>query len=138
LTERAFCPLCRHENPLESRFCSSCGAALTAGSELVSRRERSVAAARRAWPARLTPTGRALTVGLAVLVAGVASSLLRRRVGRDDRPLSSAARVTETPTPELLTGESVEEVFVWLRGDLSGSKFRAAGGRYIRHLGVDR
>ena len=112
MTERAFCPLCRHENLPESRFCNSCGAALTAGSELVHRRERSAVAARRAWPAKLTPTRRTLTIGLAVLVAGVGSSLLRRRVGRDDRPLPSAAPVTGTPAPELLIGESVEEVFV--------------------------
>ncbi len=138
MTERAFCPLCRHDNPPENRFCGSCGAALTTGSEPVPRRERSVAAARRAWPARLTPAGRALTVGLAVLVAGFGSSLLRRRVGQDVRPSPSAAHVTETPVAEVLIGESAEEIFVWLQGDLSGAKFRAAGGKYIWRLGVNR
>jgi hypothetical protein len=139
LTERAFCPLCRHENPPENRFCGSCGVALTADSELVPRREGSLDPARRAWPAKLTPAGKALAVSLMVLVAGVGSSLLRQRLGRADQPPSSAARVTEPSTPELLIGESVEEVFVWLQeGDLSGSKLHTASGRYIRRFGVNR
>jgi len=45
MTERAFCPLCRHENPPENRFCGGCGVRLTAASELVPHRERTVAAA---------------------------------------------------------------------------------------------
>jgi hypothetical protein len=139
MTERVSCPQCRHENPPENRFCGGCGVALRAGSELMPRLKRSRIAASRAWPAKLTPAGRTLAIGLVVLVAGVGSSLLRPRARRDDRSPSSAARVTAPSTPEFLIGESVEEVLVWLQGgDLSGSMLRATGGRYIRRLKVDR
>jgi hypothetical protein len=139
LTRRALCPKCRHENPQDNRFCGSCGTSLTADSELVPRREWSVIAGRRAWPAKLTPAGKALAVSLMTLAAAVGSSLLRQRVRRVDRLSSSAARVAVPPTPELLVGESLEEVFVWLQGgDLSGSELRTASRRYIWRLGVNR
>jgi zinc ribbon protein len=139
LTQRAFCPKCRHENPQDNRFCGSCGTSLTTGSGLVPSRERSVIAGRRAWPTKQTPAGKALAVSLMALAAAVGSSLLRQRVGRVGRLRTSAARVAAPPTPELLVGESLEEVFVWLqRGDLSGSELRTAGRRYIRRLGVNR
>ena len=135
MTERASCPLCRHENPPENRFCGGCGVALTAGSELMPRLERSRVAASRAWPAKLTPAGRTLAISLVALVAGVGSSLLRQRARRDDRSPSSTA----SSTPEFLIGESMEEAWVWLQGgDSSGSMLRATGGRYIRRLKVNR
>ena len=122
--EYAPCPHCEYENPLENRFCGRCGASLTAGGQLAPRREDGPAFAPPALPTKLEPVGKVLTLGLATLAAGAGLSWLSYQVGRADRPPLPAARGARPATPEQLTGQSLEEVFVWLQeGDFQGRGF---------------
>ncbi len=123
MDERKPCPLCSHYNPSENRFCGSCGASLTSSGQLVPRREDSPAATARALPAKLGPTGKALAVGLATLAAEAGLLWLHRRAESTNRPSLPTARDTKPATSEHLTGQSLEEVFVWLQEE----NFRGRG-----------
>ena len=132
--EYAPCPHCEYENPLENRFCGRCGASLTSSGQLVPRREDSPAATVRAFPAKLGPSAKALAVGLATLAAEVGLLWLRRRAESTSRPSLPAARDTKPAASEHLSGQSLEEVFVWLQeGDLQGRGFAR---RVVRTFGV--
>jgi hypothetical protein len=110
------CPRCRHDTPLENRFCGRCGASLTSSKQLVSRQEEhSPATMVSALPAKLGPTAKALAVGLATLAAEASLIWLRRRVERADRTLLPAAQDSKSPVPEYLLSQSLEEVYVWLQ-----------------------
>jgi hypothetical protein len=59
------CPRCSQENPPTNLYCGSCGVPLTSGEQLATREEHSPVQAGRAWPAKLSPAGKALAVGVA-------------------------------------------------------------------------
>jgi hypothetical protein len=105
------CPLCRHDNPPENRFCGSCGARLRS-EELVPRHRLSLAG--RALPAKAKSAGKVVAAGAAAVVAKVALSWLRRRLSADDRP-SAASRGQPAPYRRLVV-YSVEEVHFRVEG----------------------
>jgi Double zinc ribbon len=59
MTEHAWCPRCRHENPSENRFCGSCGASLGASSDLVACRVNNPTVMGHALPVKPGPIGKA-------------------------------------------------------------------------------
>ena len=97
----ALCPLCRHQNPAENRFCGSCGVSLSGSRQLVPRpKGSSLVAAGRAVPARLKPVGKALAAGAAALAAEAFLSRLDRRADwRPPRRLRPPPRATNPPCP---------------------------------------
>jgi hypothetical protein len=110
------CPRCRHDNPLENRFCGACGAFLTVGEQLARRPGYSPATTSRALlPADLKPVGRALAVGLATLAAQAGLAWLRRRAEGSSRQSRPAAGRTEPVLSEHPVYQSFEEVQAWLR-----------------------
>ena len=115
MTEPAPCPLCWHTNPPGNRFCGSCGAPLTSGEQLAPRQDHNPVPARRAWPAKLAPAGKALAVGVAVLAAEVGVSWLRRKIGAEDRSSMPAVRSTGSALHGYLLSQSLEEglVQIW-------------------------
>jgi hypothetical protein len=113
MTDQAPCPRCRHANPPRNRFCGSCGAPLTSGDQLATREEHRPVPAARAWPARLSPAGKALAVGVAVLATEAGLSWLRRRIGAEDRSSVPAVRgLGSASRGYLVSQRSLEEVFV--------------------------
>jgi hypothetical protein len=125
MDERTSCPLCRHENLPENRFCGHCGASLTSRGQLTPRPEAKSAAAIRFLPTKIGPAGKALAVGLAVLATEAGLAWLRRRVEYDYRPSPLGTRTPKSAGFEHITGQSVEEVYVWLQeeGKLQGRGF---------------
>jgi uncharacterized OB-fold protein len=115
MDEHTSCPLCRQKNLPENRFCGHCGASLTSRGQLTPRPEVKSAAAIRFLPTKIGPAGKALAVGLAVLATEAGLAWLRRRVEYDDRPSPPATRTAKSAGSEHVTGQSVEEVFVWLQ-----------------------
>ncbi len=116
MTERQIqCPRCRQENPPGNRFCGSCGAPLTSGEQIATRQDHNPVPAGRAWPAKLAPAGKALTVGVAVLAAEVGVSWLRRKIGAEDRSSMPAVRSTGSALHGYLLSQSLEEglVQIW-------------------------
>jgi hypothetical protein len=115
MTEPAPCPLCQHTNPPGNRFCGSCGAPLTSGEQLAVRQDDNPIPARRDWPAKLGPAGKALAVGVAVLAAEVGVSWLRRKIGAGDRSSMAAVRSTGSASHGYLLSQSLEEglVQIW-------------------------
>ena len=115
MTEPAPCPLCRHTNPPGNRFCGSCGAPLSSDEQLAPRQDGNPVPARRAWPAKLGPAGKALAVGAAVLAAEVGVSWLRRKIGAQDRSSMPAVRSAGSALHGYLLGRSLEEglVQIW-------------------------
>src|SRR5919202_6463203 len=81
--EHTPCPLCRHDNPAENRFCGRCGVSLTSGKQLVPRREGALTTASRTLPAKFKPVGKALVVTLTALAAEAGLAWLGRRVERN-------------------------------------------------------
>ena len=112
MTERDLCSLCRHANPPWNRFCGSCGAPLTSGEQLATRQEHRTVPARRAWPAKLGPAGKALVVGVAAVAAEVGVSWLRRKIGAADWSSMSAVRSADSASHGYLLSQSLEEVLV--------------------------
>ncbi len=112
MTEPAPCPLCRHTNPPGNRFCGSCGAPLASGEQLAPRQDHDPVPARRAWPAKLAPAGKALAVGVAVLAAEVGASWLRRKIGAEDRSSMPAVRSTGSNLRGYLLSQGLEEVLI--------------------------
>jgi hypothetical protein len=137
------CPRCRHDNPLENRFCGACGASLTVGEQLARRPEGSpVTPSRALLPAELKPVGRALAVGLATLAAQAGLAWLRRRVEGPGRPSLPAAGGTKPVLPQNPVYQSFEEVHAWLReGEIESRIFAQRAVTYFRstdHTGERR
>ena len=110
------CPLCRHNNPTENRFCGRCGASLMSDKLLVSRRQNALAAANHALPAKLKPVGEALAVILASMAAGAALGWLNRRAERNAFPrLLPSRKADSSAVRGRLVGISLEEAFVQLQ-----------------------
>src|SRR5215211_8444527 len=114
------CPRCRQENPLRNRFCGSCGAALTSGEQLATREEHHPVPAARAWPAKLSPAGKALAVGVAALATEAGLSWLRRKIGADDRSSGPAVRGLGSASRGYLVRQSLEEVLLQMWEDSHG------------------
>jgi hypothetical protein len=129
MTEQSHCPRCRHENPLGNRFCGSCGVQLKSGEQLATRQEHRPVPAGRTWPAKLDLAGKALAVGVAVLVAEVGLSWLQRRIGTEDRSSLPAVRDAGSASRGYLVGQSLEEV---LLGTWEDSRSRIVARREIR------
>jgi hypothetical protein len=134
MDQRHHCPLCLYGNPSENRFCGSCGASLTSSGQLVPHRENSPATTVRALTAKLSPTGKALAVGLATLAAEAGLFWLRRRVERADRAPLPATQDSKSPIPEYLLSQSLEEVSVWLQE--GGSRSHIFARREVRSFGA--
>lgn len=116
MDERTSCPMCRHDNPPENRFCGLCGTALLDSKQLAPRQEEhSPATVVRALPAKLGPTGKALAVGLAALAAEAGLLWLRRRVEHADRTPLPAAQDSRSPVSEYRLSQSLEEFSAWLQ-----------------------
>src|SRR5919112_5148398 len=122
MTERQIpCPRCRQENPPRNRFCGSCGVPLTSGEQLATREEHRPVPAGRAWPAKLSPTGKALAVGVAALATEAGLSWLRRRTGAEDRSSVPAVRGLGSATRGYLVGRRrLEEVLIQTWGSSHG------------------
>jgi hypothetical protein len=63
MDERIPCPLCRHGNPPENRFCGHCGVLMTSRGQLTPRPQANPTVAIRSLPTKLGPVGKALAVG---------------------------------------------------------------------------
>jgi hypothetical protein len=63
MDERIPCPLCRHGNLPENRFCGHCGVLMTSRGQLTPRPEANPTAAIRSLPTNLGPVGKTLAVG---------------------------------------------------------------------------
>ena len=121
MTEREVpCPRCRQENPPTNRFCGSCGAPLTSSEQLARREEYHPVPAARAWPAKLSPAGKALAVGVAALATEAGLSWLRRRIGAEDRSSGPAVRGADSASRGYLVSQSLEEVLVQMWEDPHG------------------
>jgi hypothetical protein len=121
MTEREVpCPRCRQENPPRNRFCGLCGAPLMSGEQLATREEHHPVPAGRAWPAKLSPAGKALAVGVAALATEAGLSWLRRRIGAEDRSSGPAFRGAGSATRGYLVRQSLEEVLLQTREDPHG------------------
>jgi hypothetical protein len=115
MDERIPCPLCRHGNLPENRFCGRCGVLMTTRGQLTPRPETNPTVAIRSLPTKLGPVSKALAVGLAVLATEAGLAWLRRRVNYDDRPSPPATQTARSAGSEHTIGQSLEEVFVWLQ-----------------------
>ena len=120
MTDQAQCPRCRHENPPRNRFCGACGAPLTSGEHLPTREEHHPVPAARAWPAKLSPAGKALAVGVAALATEAGLSWLRRRIGAEDRSSVPAVRGLGSASRGYLVSQSLEEVLLQMWEDSHG------------------
>jgi hypothetical protein len=123
------CPRCRNENPPSNRFCGSCGVQLMSGEQLAARQEHRPVRAARAWPSKLSPAGKALVVGVAVLVAEAGLSWLQRRIGTEDRSSLPAVRDAGSASGGYLISQSLEEVLV---GAWEDSRSRVVARREVR------
>ena len=112
MADQAACPQCRHVNPLENRFCGSCGASLEASSDLVVRRGNNPTVRGHALPVKSGPVGKALVVGLATLAAQAGLSWLRHKIKAEDPPLMLTTREHDTAVSEGLLGQGLEEVLI--------------------------
>jgi hypothetical protein len=130
------CPLCRHHNPSENRFCGRCGASLAASEQLALRQENSPTIVDRSLPARFGPVGKALALGLATLAAEAGLAWLRRRNERFNQPSPLNDRSAELAVPEYFFSQSLEEVFVQLQE--GGSRDRIFARRVVRSSNIAR
>ena len=124
MDERIPCPLCRHGNLPENRFCGNCGVLMTSRGQLTPRPEANPTVANRSLPTKLGPVSKALAVGLAVLATEAGLAWLRRRVDYNDRPSPPATQTSKSAESEHIIGQSFEEVFVWLQEE---GNFQARG-----------
>jgi hypothetical protein len=130
MTERQVpCPRCRHENLPSNRFCGSCGAPLKSGEQLSTRQEHSPVRATRAWPSKLSPAGKALVVGVAVLAAQAGLSWLQRTISTEERTSLPAVRGGVSASRGYLLSQSLEEILVETWKDSHG---RVVARREIR------
>jgi hypothetical protein len=130
------CPLCRHDNPSENRFCGRCGASLAGSEQLALRQENSPTIVDRSLPARFGPAGKALALGLAALAAEAGLAWLRRRNERFNQPSSLNERSAELAVPEYFFSQSLEEVLVQLQE--GGSRDRIFARRVVRSSNIAR
>ena len=117
MDERIPCPLCRHGNLPENRFCGHCGVLMTSRGHLTPRPEANPTVAIRSLPTKLGPVGKVLAVGLAVLATEAGLVWLRRRVDYNDPPSPPATQTARSADSEHTIAQSFEEVFVWLQGE---------------------
>jgi hypothetical protein len=106
------CPRCSQDNPPTNRLCGSCGVQLKSGEQLATRQEHSPVQAGRAWPSKLSPAGKALAVGMAVLAAEAGLSWLQRRIGAEEQPSLPAVRDADSASRGYRVSQSLEEVFI--------------------------
>jgi hypothetical protein len=137
------CPRCSQDNPPTNRFCGSCGVQLISGEQLATRQEHSPVQAGRAWPSKLSPAGKALAVGVAVLAAEAGLSWLQRRIGTEERSSVPTVRDTDSASRGYLVGQSLEEVLVGAWDDTQSRAFarrevRSYVATIVRHHGADR
>jgi hypothetical protein len=85
------CPQCQHGNPLENRFCGSCGTTLE--QRHAPQHETRLATTSPALPVQAQQVGKAVALSLATLAAEAGLAWLRRRVER----LNSDTPATTTP-----------------------------------------
>jgi hypothetical protein len=89
------CQHCQHGNPLENRFCGSCGASLEQAARLLPNQETSLAvASSKNMPVQLKQVGKAVAVSLLALAAEAGMTWLRRRIDQMQVP-----PVQQTPPP---------------------------------------
>ena len=132
MTDQVRCPRCRHVNPLENRFCGSCGASLGASSDLMACQRGNLTVMARALPAKLKPAGNAVAVGLATVALRAGLSWLRHRTAVVEQPSTSTARELDTAVSERLLGCSLEEILIEeLKAD---HRSRAFAWRAIRSM----
>jgi Double zinc ribbon len=127
--QQVSCPRCRHENPPGNRFCGSCGVQLISGEQLARRQEHSPVRAARAWPSKLSPAGKALVVGVAVLAAEAGLSWLQCRIDTEERTSLPAVRDADSASRIYLVSQSLEEV---LLGAWEDSRGRVVARREVR------
>jgi len=108
------------ENPPRNRFCGSCGAPLTSGEQLATRHEYRPVPSGRTWPAKLSPAGKALAVGVAALATEAGLYWLRRKIGAEDRSSLPAVRGAGSASRGYLVGQSLEEVLLQMWEDSHG------------------
>jgi hypothetical protein len=130
------CPLCRHDNPSENRFCGHCGASLAGSEQLALRQGNTPNIVDRSLPARFGPVGKALALGLAALAAETGLAWLRRRNERFNQPSPFNDRSAELAVPEYFFSQSLEEVFVQLQE--GGSRDRIFARRVVRFSSIAR
>jgi hypothetical protein len=130
------CPLCRHDNPSENRFCGHCGAPLAGSEQLALRQANSPNIVDRSLPARFGRVGKALALGLAALAAETGLAWLRRRNERFNQPSALNDRSAELAVPEDFFSQSLEEVFVQLQE--GGSRDRIFARRVVRFSNIAR
>jgi hypothetical protein len=124
------CPACQHGNPLDDRFCGTCGAALER--QLPMRRPESrLAVAGRNLPVTWQQLGKTVALSAAALAAEVGLAWLRRRievgpasVGSDITPAAARARPAMPETTalarvggQIVTIVSQRVVEVWDGGE---------------------
>jgi hypothetical protein len=112
MTDQAPCPRCRHANPLQNRFCGSCGASLEASSDLVVRRENGLTTMGHTLPAGPSFAGNVLVVGLATLAAQAGLSWLRHKIKAEDPPLMLTTREHDTAVSVGHLGRGLEEILI--------------------------
>ncbi|HSK85786.1 MAG TPA: zinc ribbon domain-containing protein [Rubrobacter sp.] len=112
MADQAPCPRCRRTNPLENRFCGSCGTSLGAGSDLVARQGNSPTVMGHALPVKPEPVGKALAVGLVTLAVRAGLSWLHHKTTAEDRSSTLTTRGLDTAVWERLLGQSLEEVLI--------------------------
>ena len=118
------CPRCSQDYPPTNRFCGSCGVQLKSGEQLATRQEHSPVRAARVWPAKLSPAGKALAVGVAVLAAEAGLSWLQRRIGTEEWSSLPAVRDADSASRHYLISQSLEEVLVGAWEDSRGRVIR--------------
>jgi hypothetical protein len=129
------CPRCHQENPPSNRFCGSCGAPLISGEQLATRQEHRPVRAARAWPSKLSPAGKALVVGVAVLAAEAGLSWLQRRIDTEERTSLPAVRDADSASRIYLVSQSLEEVLLGAWEDSNG---RVVARREVRSFFTTR
>lgn len=88
------CQQCQHGNPLENRFCGSCGASLEHAARLLPNQETSLAVASSNMPVQFKQVGKAVAVSLLALAAEAGMTWLRHRIDQMQVPAAQ-----QTPPP---------------------------------------
>jgi hypothetical protein len=119
------CPACQHGNPLDNRFCGSCGHALE--QQLPAVRQQAALALRGvALPVPWKQVSKTVAIGLATLAAEAGLAWLRRKV-EGGAPAAVAAPPTRAlvptrsgqPASDAVTVVSQRVLEVWEQGDLT-------------------
>jgi len=110
------CQHCQHGNPLENRFCGSCGTALE--QRHTPRHEARLATTTPALPVQAQQVGKAVALSLATLAAEAGLAWLRRRVERlnSDTPAAPPTTGTQIVRPAAPSAEPAaptNRVTIW-------------------------